>query len=534
MMTGGQIVAQTLRKLQIGTIFSVSGNQILPIFDAALDSGLRIVHMRHEAACAYAAAALADVQNRPGVVVVTAGPGYLAALPGVATAKNLEVPLLLLSGATATTEAGLGGFQDLDQPAVARATCKTTFSVSSIEALESTLTGAWRIAQASVPGPVHVNLPADVLLAESAERFSEENLPSAAEGIDPEIDLKDESVLNAMASRLRKAERPLIVARMSANRGPAGKALHTLAKRLGVKPVIAESPRGILMDPKYLGTSPHYKDSDCALVIAPADFVIGFLAEPVIGCRCSILLVDYPGDPRPLRVPDLHTQLPPEIALPFLTEAVASREARVSDWSNLFCSPHVEEMPIASSPEGLHPLEIARHVASMLRPDDIVVVDGGEFGQWIRFGLRDLTNRMLSNSKLGGIGGSIPMALGVVASGHPGRTVTFVGDGAFGYHSSELESAARYKMPLVVIVGNDARWGTEWHLQSLRYGPDRTFETTLLPARYDQVAMGYGAAGFHVADAASLREAVAASLSMPRTACINVEMRSARSPAGLA
>src|SRR5262245_64098585 len=123
-MTGGQIVARTLRELGADLIFSVSGNQILPIYDAAMDFDLRIIHMRHESAAAYAAAASAELSDRPGVLLVTAGPGFLAATTGVAIAKSMELPLLFLSGASATANAGAGGFQDLDQVTVARVICK--------------------------------------------------------------------------------------------------------------------------------------------------------------------------------------------------------------------------------------------------------------------------------------------------------------------------------------------------------------------------------------------------------------------------
>ncbi len=524
-MTGGRIVAATLRELGADTIFSVSGNQILPIYDAAADFGLRLIHMRHESAAAYAAAASADLSDRPGVLLVSAGPGYLAALTGVATARSLELPLLFLSGACATTDAGAGGFQDLDQRGVSHALCKAAMEVSSVGQIHTTLVRAWRLAQDGVPGPVHVSLPADVLVAVSREGTRGESLPTAAEDIPA-----DESVLDAMAQRLRQALRPLIIARPSAGRGAAGKALRVLARQLGIRPVITECPRGA-NDLKYREVIRQYRDSDCALVVAPADFAVGFLAEPVIASAGSVLHIDALGDPQPRRVVDLHTQVPAEIALSYLVEATASHRPHLDEWSQLWSFPQPCETPVEPSPEGLHPLEVAKEVREQLKPEDIVVLDGGEFCQWIRLGLGDLPNRMLWNSKLGGIGGGIPMALGIAATGHPGRTVVFLGDGTAGYHASEFETAVRYATPFVAIVGNDARWGAEWHMQASRYGVERTFETSLLPARYEQVASGLGAVGFYITDAESLRAALSASLSANRPACLNVQILSVRSPA---
>jgi acetolactate synthase-1/2/3 large subunit len=167
----------------------------------------------------------------------------------------------------------------------------------------------------------------------------------------------------------------------------------------------------------------------------------------------------------------------------------------------------------------------------VLQPDDVIVLDGGEFCQWIRLGLRDIPNRVLWNSRFGGIGGSIPMALGIAATGHPGRTIVLLGDGAAGYHVSEFETAARYGIPFVAIIGNDARWAAEWFGQVRRYGPDRTFETALSPARYDRVAAGLGAMGIQVTDAAALERALLASLTAQEPACLNVRTLSLESPA---
>jgi acetolactate synthase-1/2/3 large subunit len=157
-------------------------------------------------------------------------------------------------------------------------------------------------------------------------------------------------------------------------------------------------------------------------------------------------------------------------------------------------------------------------------------VDGGEFCQWMREGLRDLPNRWVWNSKFGIIGNAIPMALGMAAAGHGGRIIAIMGDGGAAYHLAEFETAARYKLPFVAVIGNDARWGAEWHLQVSRYGVDRTFETQLSAARYDAAAAGYGARGFHVADSRMFGAALAVALESRAPSCINVEIQSVRSP----
>ena len=123
------------------------------------------------------------------------------------------------------------------------------------------------------------------------------------------------------------------------------------------------------------------------------------------------------------------------------------------------------------------------------------------------------------------------MAIGVCATDHPGRTIVLLGDGAAGYHFSERETAVRYAIPFTAIIGNDARWAAEWFQQANRYGQERTFETTLSHARYDQAAIGLGAGGTDVSDTAGLDRALTASMSSRVPVCLNVHIRSLPSPA---
>ena len=525
-MTGGQILAGALSRLGARTLFSVSGNQILPIYDAAPDFGLRIIHTRHESAAAYAAAASAELSDQPGIVLVSAGPGFLAALTGVATARFMELPLLFLSGASPVANAGFGTFQELDQTAVAKIACKASLEVSSVGEIESVASEAWKLSQSDVPGPVYVGLPADLLLAHSSANTA----PFKTESEPERVDSQTQNTLREMVKRLAKAQRPVVIARPSAGRGLAGQLLSKLTRNVGIKPIISEAPRG-LNDLKYSHMVPHFRHADCLLLIGPADFSVAFLDESVIATNGAFLHVDAEGDPAAYRAADLHVRLPVVVVLRYLAEATEGVEGSTKQWSQIWIPAPADLAYEENSSGSIHPVEIGRQVRQLLRPDDVVVLDGGEFCQWIRLGLRDAPNRILWNSKFGGIGGSIPMALGVALTGHSGRTIAFLGDGCAGYHLSEFETAVRYQTSFVAIVGNDSRWSTEWHMQARRYGPERTIETNLLPARYGDVASGFGANGFHVEDLHSFISALSESLSSDQPACINVQILSIVSPA---
>jgi acetolactate synthase-1/2/3 large subunit len=306
--------------------------------------------------------------------------------------------------------------------------------------------------------------------------------------------------------------------------------VHRLANQLQIAPVITGPPRA-LADSKYLHIAPQYRKSDCALVIAPSDYALGFFDEAVMAAKGKLVVIDAPGDPPLRRTPTIRTQALPHHAIEYLLRKTEGGGRCDAEWSRLWTHRPAADIAMEAASNGVHPLEIADCIRKVLRADDILCVDGGEFCQWMRQGLYDVRNRWLWNSKFGIIGNSIPMAFGVMAAGHRGRTIAIMGDGGCAYHIAEFEAAARYRLPFTAIIGNDARWGAEWHLQAHRYGPNRTFDTELLRARYDQVATGYGALGFYAQSAAAFREALDAALASGNPACINVDIQSLRSPA---
>lgn len=525
--TGGRDVVETLATLGLTTIFSVSGNQILPIFDAAPDAGIRIIHMRHESAAAYAAAAWSEMSGTAGVVLVSAGPGHIASFTGIAVAASMELPLICISGGSPVMLRGAGAFQEFDQQAIPAATCKAALDVTSANDVWASLQRAFDLATSGVPGPVHLTIPSDVLNGQVTERT-----PVQESNPVPELTGDEQSTLVKMAEALGRAERPLIIARPSAGRHDQSDVLWSLCGLVGIEPVITECPRA-LSDLKYLEIIQDYRRSDCALVIGPADFTVGFLETDTIAGQGKVLLIDAPGEPVPARSPDLHVRVDAGQAMAFLLERLEETNAIEDSWSAHWPIPPAGTHQSPVEDGQVHPLRVALEVRSRLTSDDIVVLDGGEFCQWMRLGLRDAPCRVFWSGRLGAIGGSIPMAIGVRASGHQGRLVVAAGDGGVGYHLTEIETAARYGLAMSVIVGNDALWAAEWHQQVSKYGEGRTFDTSLTPARYDLAATGFGGTGWLVSDDASLTSALDESLATDGPSLLNVTVAPLASPAAI-
>jgi acetolactate synthase-1/2/3 large subunit len=516
-MTGADLFARSLRAAGVTTIFSVSGNQILGLYEAAAGAGLRIVHTRHESAAAYAAAGWAEATGEAGIALVAGGPGFLASLVGVGVAASMELPVLLVSGGPPSAGDRPGAFQYLDQATIARAVCKATRKVEDANTIDRDVMRALGESCASIPGPVHLTVPLDVASHEIADRGPQIESPRELAPLSGH----KEKTLDGIAAALTAAQRPLLIARPSANRGDARKALRELSARLGVRAVVMESPRGS-EDLKYRPISRRYAQADYALVVGPADFTLHFLSQEHLARNGRVALIDAEGDPEPMRSLDAHLRLEPSRALQELARRVSGN--RRTSW---IASDAADEQQSAGA--ALHPFVVGKLMREMLPPEALLVLDGGEFCQWVRLAFASSEHEVIWNSRLGAIGGSIPLALGAALAQPDRQIAVAIGDGAFGYHGAELETAAREAANPIVIVGNDDRWGAEWHTQREKYG--RAVATMLGTVNYDAVARGYGAQGYEADDERSFRQALSLARSADEPVCINVRIASVRSPA---
>jgi len=527
-MKGAQRVAESLGRLGAEVVFSVSGFQILSLFDVLPEVKVRLVHARHENAAVYMAEAWGQLRSQPGICLLSAGPGVTSAITAVANAQASESPVLLLSGASPTSQRGLGAFQEMDQVRLIGPFCKAAWSVDTPHGLGPAIEKAWHLALSAVPGPVYLSLPVDVLEA------NEESEPWVPCPLEPtagiwEIRRASPADVQRIAELLARANRPAVVVRPALRRGRSSTFLGRLGLRVAT--LVAESPRG-LRDPLWGEQRDSLKEADVVLLLGPQDFAVGF--GPPGGKGCVVLQVTSSPTESCEAAPGGRGKCTAELRIE------ADEAQFLADLLPVLESVMPERAPVAVTPprcpeDGgrLHPLAIAEEVRQVLQPEDLLIVDGGEFGQWMRAGFRDLPNQQLVNGKLGALGNSIPHAVGA-ALASPGRRVfAFLGDGTFSYHAAELDTAVRERLSLFVLIGNDSCYGAEWHTQAARYGPARTFATALERRRYEFVAEGYGAVGVAADSRAELRRLLSTAVRtpLPSVTCINVHIQSVPSPA---
>ncbi len=535
-LRGADIVIKTLERAGLTTIYTLSGNHIMSLFDAAIDSKLELFHVRHEASTVHMADSFGRLTRRPGIAWVTGGPGHANAVGALFTALGQETPMVLLSGHTETDQLGRGGFQELKQVEMAAPVCKASWMATDTRTVGMELAKAIRIATSGRPGPVHLSLPSDIL----DPSVPEDSIPwpTEADFTAAPVGLSN-AAADTILSLIAGAKRPLIIgAPVLANR-PGRDLLARIESALGVPTVISEGPRSF--NDATLGRYADVaKDADLVVLLGKAlDFTLKFGEAPFFDPACQFISIDPEG-----ALIDRATKAK-GAALIFgcvadtypAGEALIARAKTQGDAAWLASSraafaarPDLMATVVSKTEGKLHPAEVFRGLAPYLdrNPDAVLICDGGEFAQW---GQAMLSNdRRMINGVAGSIGGSLPMAAGARTVETKAPVFAVLGDGTFGFHMAELETAVRLNLPFIAIVGTDARWNAEYNLQVRDYGPNRTFGCELNQTRYDLVATALGGHGELVEKAADLAPAIERALASGKPAVINVMIESIPSP----
>jgi acetolactate synthase-1/2/3 large subunit len=486
-LRGADILARALAAAGVRHVFALSGNHVMPVFDAALDAKLSILHVRHEAAAVHMADAWGRLTGEPGIALVTGGPGHANAVSALYTALAAESPLVLLSGHAPLAELGRGAFQEMEQAAVAAPLAKASWTAQSAEGLAADVARAWRVACSGRPGPVHLSVPNDVLDA-VVDQPAIAGLQRPAEAREPSREILD---------ALRAAQRPVIIAGPARMRDDA----RGLEEATGVPVIGMESPRGV-NDPSLGRLAAVLGKADVVLLLGKrADFTLKFGKAFAEGCR--VLSSERFAAQERLGSPA------------WRDEVRAALEYRPAEWRAIRARNH--------------PVAVCREVQRLLdAPDAILVSDGGEFGQWAQACLA--APRRVINGPAGSIGAALPFAAAAQLANPRARVVAMLGDGTFGFHMSEVDTAVRYGLNYLAVIGNDATWNAEYQIQLRAYGAARAQGCELLPTRYGAVAAAMGAHGEDVETFDALAPALARAAASGKPAVVNARIERVAAP----
>ena len=536
-LRGADIVARSLERLGCRHVFTLSGNHIMSVFDAALETRLDLVHVRHEAAAVHMADAWGRLTGEPGVAMVTGGPGHANAVGALFTALGAESPMVLLSGHAATWELGRGGFQEIRQADMAAPVSKASFTATSAATLGRDIGEAMRIATSGRPGPVHLSLPSDLL----EERVESNAIvwpdARAASGV-PALAA---SIADAVLAEIASAARPVIFAGPQLSNVSGRALLARLEAAAKVPAVILESPRGIA-DATLGAFSDIVQRADLIVLLGKAlDFTTRWATGKGFDPKVRVIAIDPEGalveraakemDGRLAlgSIADIRSAAETLIVRAaatkirsdgWLAEARAALDNRPAAWASI----------AAQTPGRLHPAQVFRALRPYVErdPDTVLICDGGEFAQWGQSMLP--VRRRMINGVAGSIGGSLSFAIAARLREPKAPVFAVLGDGTIGFHISEFETAVRRKLPFVAVLGNDALWNAESQIQLREYGKERMHGCDLTPARYDLVVAALGGHGEYVENSADLPGAIERALASGKPACINVMIESVAAP----
>ena len=530
---GADALARSLARAGVRRLFTLSGNHIMPVFDAALDAGIELLHVRHEAAAVHMADAWARLTGEVGVALVTGGPGHANAVSALYTAAMAEAPVVLLSGHAPHDQLGMGAFQEMRQAEIAAPLAKSSWVNERADSLARNVALAIRTAAAGRPGPVHLSLPTDCLEGPA----DLDALPATGDFL-PEPAELDQGAALAVLERLQGAKCPLILAGPACLTRRGRAAMAALEAASGVPVVGMESPRGIL-DPSLGAFAGMLAQADCVLLLGKRlDFTLRFGKPPAMSAECAFLQIDAEA----AEIERTRGAMRARLRMSALADVFPAMEALTrcatpltSGWRDevraaIDYRPPAWDAAASTLAGRLHPVQALRPLQALLdaHPASVLVSDGGEIGQWAQACLA-APHRVI-NGVAGSIGAALPFALAARLAQPIAPVIAVMGDGTFGFHAAEIDTAVRYRLPFVAVVGNDARWNAEHQIQLREYGRERLVGCELLPTRYDQVAAAFGGFGERVTEASELLSAAHRAIDSRLPACLNVMIEGLAAP----
>ena len=495
------LIARFLKARGVDRVFGLCGGHIMPIWMRLDAEGIRIIDVRDERAAVYMAHAHAELTGGFGVALVTAGPGVTNAMTGIANAHVARAPVLILSGTPPRLQENRGALQDMVHTDFVRPLTRYARTVREPELVLQELDEAVSRALGqggSEPGPVYLDFPVDTLRAEVPRALQ---LPEQLAPKPRDLLLPDPAAVQRAVDLLWSAKRPLFISGRGA-RG-AGPALTRLLDRLNALYLDTGESRGLVADdhPSVVAAMRGSVMGEADVIVTVGrrlDFQLAYGSPAVFGAAKFVRIADCAAELRDNRRGAAEIFATPSAALDAILAAAGERAASTDrDWARTVRAKHVERASkliatMNNAPPGsdglMHPNKLLAALREALPDDTVVVADGGDFLSFARVGLPAST--YLDPGSLGCIGVGTPF--GVAASlALPDRTVVVAtGDGAFGFNAMELDTAARHKAPVLIVVANNGSWAIEVRDQQETHG--KVVGTQLQFADHAAMARGFG------------------------------------------
>jgi acetolactate synthase-1/2/3 large subunit len=508
-VSGGHLVAKALKSEGVDTIFTLCGGHIIDIYDGCVDEGIRVIDVRHEQVAAHAADGYARQTGKLGCVVTTAGPGCTNACTGVATAFRSETPILHIGGQGALTQHKMGSLQDLPHVDLMSAITKFAASVPSTERIADMIAMAAREAFSGAPGPAYLEIPRDVLDREID--VSKAVVPQPGKYRASTKSVGDPQDIEKLADLLVNAERPAILFGQQVWTARGADEAIALLRGLDIPGYFNGGSRGLLPpgDPHHFDRTrgEAFASADVIVIVGtPFDFRMGY------GKRISkdLALVQIDMDYRTVgKNRDISLGLvghPGAICAAVLQAASGrikhdKRQARQQWMKKLSASEAAATeklMPLfKSNSVPIHPYRVAYELNEFLREDTIYIGDGGDVVTISAQAVRPRgPGQWMDPGALGSLGVGTGFAIAAGLAQPSKEVLCYYGDGSFGMTAFDMETANRFGVPYIAVIGNNSAMNQIRYGQLSKYGEQRGNVGSLLGdvpfGAFAEMLGGYG------------------------------------------
>lgn len=477
-MNGAQHILEAFRRHHIDTVFGYPGGCIMPLYDALVDAvGVEHVLCRHEQACALAADGYARASGNVGVCIATSGPGATNLITGVANAHRDSIPMLVITGQVPTVLIGTDAFQETDMLGMTLGIVKHSYLVEDANDLPGIMEEAFALAASGRPGPVWIDVPKDIQLADITTPMFE----MSAAIPEPDVDISDAVAL------LRAANRPLIYSGGGVSLANAEKAFRTFSDASGMPSVatlkgLGNSGRNHPDDMGMLGMhgcrAANRAVDECDLLLVIGARLDDRATGKLNGFAPNARLIHIDADAaelNKLRPADITLRGELNAILASMARAMQEQPLDIDEWRHTCRTWNTTGgFQAADNEDPYAPINgpaFIRQLSRITNDDTVIACDVGQHQMWVAQHYRFSSPRHhLTSGGLGTMGFGLPAAIGAQFADHDSTVINVTGDGSFMMNAQELATIRRYNLPLKLIILDNQCLGMVRQQQELFYG----------------------------------------------------------------
>lgn len=468
-MNGAQLIVNTLKNLEVTQIFGYPGGAIMPFYDALYDGGIPHQLMRHEQGAAMAALGYARASGKVGVCAATSGPGATNLITGLADAMLDSIPVVAITGQVARPVIGTDAFQEVDVLGLSLSCTKHSFLVTDPADLQATVEEAFAIAQSGRPGPVLIDVPKDIQLAEiSVQPFTTAPIkaPSAP----------DADTLSQARAMLSAAQKPILYVGGGVGMANAVDNAREFVAATGIPSVTTLKGIGTLApeSPEFLGMLGMHGTKTANLAVQQCDLLI--VAGARFDDRVTGKLDTFAPDAKVIHIDidaaEIGKLRQPDLAISDdlgLTLSALAMPLEISDWRETVSSMKQQYALSYDYPgESIYAPALLKELSARLPKRQVIACDVGQHQMWVAQHMQfNHPSDHISSSGLGTMGFGLPSAIGAKFA-RPDETVIAVcGDGSFMMNVQELATIKRAQLPLKIVLIDNQRLGMVRQWQDL-------------------------------------------------------------------